>query len=137
LDYKNFRIMKDKKMKLEINQEVFVLDRGNSKNSMVKIYHCLVSKIGTKYFKVFFGEAYNVKNRSKFHIINGIQEIDSSYKLKVYLSKQEIHDEIEKEQLVSFLLKNHSAFEIRSFSLKALRNIKAAIIDARTENLTA
>lgn len=88
------------KLKLHVGQTVYVELCGNAarrKTGSDLIVEATVSKIGNKYFYL------EELPRSKFDILDGIEETEYSVNYKVHTDKQDIYDKKESLELIHIL----------------------------------
>ena len=102
---------------IKVGQEVWVKPSEHYRGK-IEVYKALVVKVGTKYFQI--NDGYR---NDRYCLKTLIQENDTNYKNKVYLSLQKIEDEVEHQKLSDSIKKSFSYFGKSPFSLDALRKI--------------
>ena len=113
---------------LSVGQTVYIEPRGNAVRYNSDIIETKISKIGTKYIETeCFGK------RTKFNISDG-KEKDTGYGYGydyiLHLTKQEIEDENERQELLRNLHRDWYHFDL---TLDQLRRMKAIIDEGKAE----
>ncbi|WAK79459.1 hypothetical protein [Clostridium phage Maintenon] len=113
---------------LRIGQTVYIEPTGNSARNGKEIIETKISKIGTKYI-----ETEHFGKRTKFNISDG-KEKDTGYGYGydyiLYLTKKEIEDKNEREELLGDL--RYDWYRL-NLTLDQLRRIKAIIDEGKAE----
>jgi hypothetical protein len=112
-------------MKLEVGQQVFLKAVGNNARGRKEVFirEETISKVGRKYFEV--GNGYRPL---KFHIEDLSQEMGGYIAdWTLYLSKQDILDEDESNDLHSDIRTAFSGYGKSKYTLEQLRKIKAIV----------
>lgn len=113
---------------LSVGQTVYIKPVWNSARNGKDIIETKISKIGTKYI-----ETEKFGDRHKFNISNGIEKSKRcgfGYDYTLHLTKQEIEDEKERQELLRDIYRDWYHLNL---TLDQLRRIKA-IVEERDTN---
>lgn len=117
--------------KIKTGQPIFLkpcgnMARGSSGNKLIK---ATVDKIGNKFFTI--KGASNIRDGEKVHIDSLMHNNGQfSAQFKVYLSEQELSDELELEQSIQYIRSVVGSFGSTRLTLKQCRAIKEIIKQA-------